>query len=230
MESLADIRQSEYSLASLPPFMPVSMALLDILSREDAVIEQVAALLQLDSEFVGEVLDLANSRAFGFQSQITSLAHAVVLLGTRRLQALILTASLRRSGKVTGAPDFWRHSVASAFAAAEMASGWSVNPDTAYTAALLHDMGTWQALAGCAAEDVPDGLRRCREEADVDLIHAACRISEALGFSEAAGVREEEVAEVGVFPAMRLNEEQRVLLDPTSVAEAVREKMRFIGN
>lgn len=229
MESLADIRQSECTLASLPPFMPVSKALLDILSREDAVIEQVAALLQLDSEFVGEVLDLANSRAFGFQSQIKSLAHAVVLLGTRRLQALILTAGLRRSGQATGAQDFWRHSVASAFAAAEMASGRGMNPDTAYTAALLHDVGTWQALAGCAAEDVPDGVRRCREEADVDLIHAACRISEALGFS-AAGVREEEVAEVGVFPAMRLNEEQRVLPDPASVAQAVRERMRFINN
>lgn len=202
MESLAGILQSECELASLPPFMPVSAALLDLLSREDAVIAEVADLLQLDSELVGELLDSAGSSAFGFQSRIGSLAQAVVLLGRRRLQSLIRSTGLRRSGHDQTVRGFWRHSVAAAFAAVEMAA---------------------------EEERTLDDMRRCREEADVDLVHAVCRISEALGFA-VSGAGEEEFAGAGILPMMRPKEERRAPPDAGLVAEAAREKIRFICN
>lgn len=228
MESLADVKETQCTIASLPPFMPVSMALLDILSREDAVVEQVAALLRLEPEFVAEVLELANSPAFGFQSQIRTLAHAVVLLGTKRLQALILTVSLRHGSASGHTRDFWRHSVASAFAAAELAPGYGVHPDRAFTAALLHDMGTWQALSGCAAPEIPAGLRHFQDESTVDLVRFACRISDALGFS-AAGQATENFSDADILNAMPLPHPEPAA-DPKTVARVVREKMRYINN
>ncbi len=214
-----EVRDEQRAVANLPPFIPASMRLLEVLSREDAVVEQVAELMRLDPEFVGEILRLANSPVFGFETQIRSLAQAIVLLGTRRLKALIATITLKKTLAGDGALDgFWRHSVASAFVAAELANGSGVHPDHAYTAALLHDLRTWAALSGCAATDwhVPNGCK--------DLVGLACRVSDALGFGvEAAQPHEAE------DPA-DLPEPVRSRIDGRVLAALVREKVKVISN
>jgi len=208
------------AVASLPPFNPVSLRLLDVLSKEDAVVEQVAELLRLDSAFVAEILRLANSPVFGFQNQIRTLAHVVVLLGTKRLKALIATISLKRSSGASEALEgFWRHSVASAFVAAELAEPYGVHPDSAYTAALLHDIRMWGWLSGCVAPEwhEPAG---CSE-----VVHWACHISDALGFQ----VTPAPPPGGGGF-LEQLPEPVRSHVDPKLLTRVVQEKLIAINN
>lgn len=214
------------ALPGLPPFAPVSVRLLEILSREDAVIEQVAGLLRLDASFVGEVLRLANSPAFGFERQIRSLAQAVARLGTNRLQALIATVGLRQSSRQHASMrGYWRHSVASGFLAAEMARAWSLHPDQAYTAALLHDPATFYSLAGVpapSAETVP-------VEPMHEVVSAACRVSEALGFPvmpQSAPRRELDA----VLRSLPQPAREPLGIDPARLAQALEEKIAIINN
>lgn len=210
----------------LPPFAPVSVRLLEILSREDAVIEQIAELLRLDPAFVGEVLRLANSPAFGFERQIRTLAQAVAQLGTKRLRALIATVGLRQSSQShISMRGYWRHSVAAGFLAAEMAPAWSVNPDQAYTAALLHDPATLYSLAGVPAPLAEaDPLESLHE-----VVAAACRMSEALGFPvmpESAPQHEFDA----VLRSLPEPAREPLRVNPARLAQALEEKIAMINN
>lgn len=166
-----------------PTFTPVASRLLDILAREDAVVEQVAGLLRLEPEFVAEVLRLANTPVFGFERQIRNLAHVVTILGTRRLRALIATVALRQSGGERGSLyGYWRHSVAAGFLAAEMAPGWGLDPDQAYTAAVMHDHGTWDSRSGLPDAPWSPACDPTDGQAPVGMVGLACGLSEVLGF------------------------------------------------
>lgn len=168
------------SLPGLPPFAPVSASLLDLLSREDAVVAQVAELLRLDREFVAEVLRLSGTRLFGFERQIRTLAHAVTRLGPRRLKALAVTVRHQAHGPLRG---YWRHNVASGFLAAHFAAargeGPAFRPWAALEPAIPADGSTVHSLtdmveAACSAEALrqlpqsvwsePERLARALEE------------------------------------------------------------------
>jgi putative nucleotidyltransferase with HDIG domain len=91
---------------------------------------------------------VANSAFYGFRGKVATIQHASTLLGTRRLGELITAMS---AGDVLGqaikgyglkAGDMWRHSIAVAFTAAEIAAAIGAEAeDSAYMAGLLHDMG-----------------------------------------------------------------------------------------
>lgn len=212
----------ESATANLPPFNPVSMRLLDVLSKEDAVAEEVAGLLRLDAGFVGDILRRANTPVFGFQDQIRGLAHAIVLLGTRRLKALIATAALARGSRISETlAEFWRHSAASAFVAAELAECYGVSAEEVYTHAMLHDMRAWSTLAGCCVPgwQMPEGYAQ--------VIKWACHLSDALGFHFAPQPAENGTAEE--IPD-ELHKIVRSRVDPRLLTQAIQEKLTEIRN
>ncbi|MBI1785961.1 MAG: HDOD domain-containing protein [Acidobacteria bacterium] len=145
-----------WALKILPPFPQVAVRLLDILSQEDAVIKQVVELVRMDPAFGAEILRLANSAAYGFRSQIDSLGHAIVLLGTERVKALTMTVAVgtyaKKAFKIDALKRCWHHSLAAAFLTEEMAAACTINRDRAYTAGLLHDIGRLALLVGYPVE------------------------------------------------------------------------------
>jgi len=145
-----------WALKILPPFPQVAIRLLNVLSQDDAVIKQVVELVRLDAAFGAEILRLANSAAYGFRSQIDSLSHAVVLLGTERVKALTMTVAVgsygRKAFKHEVLKRCWHHSLATAFLTEELASACSINRDKAYTAGLLRDIGCLALLVGYPVE------------------------------------------------------------------------------
>jgi HD-like signal output (HDOD) protein len=202
------IEQEQPPIAALP-FAPASKALVDLLSQDDAVVDQVAALLRLDGDSVAEVLRLANSPAFGFERQIRHLAHAIVMLGTRRVKALIATVGLKQaSHSRQSLQGCWRHSVASAFLASEIAPGWALPPDEAYTAGLLHTLSSSDPAIG-------------------EVVSLACRLSSALGFPAC-----EDIAAVSDLEPLllRVPESAEARSDPARMARLLEEKIAYINN
>jgi hypothetical protein len=209
---------TQNALTSMPPFAPASMRLVELLSQDDAVVEQVAALLRLDADVIAEILRLANSPTFGFERQIRDLAHAIVMLGTRRVKALIATVELKQSSHGGGGMQgYWRHSVAAGLLASELASSRAVSPDDAYTAGLLHELVTRESVAGLPSP--PPGLG--------EVVGLACRLSNALGFSmaghEAGGATLESLL-------LQLPKTAAVRIDPSRTARALEEKIAYINN
>jgi putative nucleotidyltransferase with HDIG domain len=145
-----------WALEGLPPFPPVAMRVLQVLSQEDAVLRQLAELIRMDPAFSAEILRLANSAAFGFSARIDNLGRAIVLLGTERVRALTMTVALGiytkhcRNNKVMQAS--WSHTLATAFLSEMLAQACALNRDRAYTAGLMHDIGRLGLLVAYPAE------------------------------------------------------------------------------
>src|SRR5260221_14512748 len=84
-----------WALKNLPPFRPVAVKLLRRTSLEDIPLSSIQTVLRTDVGFSAEVLRLANSALIGSRSQVSSVTHAVGLLGLERLKALSLTIAMR---------------------------------------------------------------------------------------------------------------------------------------
>ena len=133
------------ALKNLPAFPPAAGKAINLLADETVGFREVADTLGTDAALSAEVLRLANSPLFGPRNGVKNVAHAVAVVGSRRLTGLLLTLSmskfLKRAGKTDTMRRSWRHNLASAVAAREFAKSFSRDTDEAYNAALFHDVG-----------------------------------------------------------------------------------------
>jgi putative nucleotidyltransferase with HDIG domain len=140
------------SLGSLPMFRPVAAKVLRALGEEDPDLMEVTRLIQADPAFSAELLQLANSPLFGFACRISSIQHAVMILGLERTKSMTLSIAMRsllRKGiQGTSVKNCWGHSVACAQVAHEMAPRFGLPREKAYTAGLVHDIGRLGLLSG----------------------------------------------------------------------------------
>jgi putative nucleotidyltransferase with HDIG domain len=139
-----DVIKSVLALPSLPA---VVSDLLAIMEQDDFDMHVLASKITLDQALTAKTLRLANSSFYGLQSKVTTIAQAGSVLGFHSIRTLVTACSVIASFSAhgSGAFDFkafWRHSIASAVCARVIAPHLQVNPDSAFIAGLLHDLGT----------------------------------------------------------------------------------------
>ena len=129
----------------LPPIPSVAVNLLGLLAREEVGLADVSDLISADVTIAAEVLRAANTAYYGIRGEVTNVRHAATLLGLARIRALAVTIGLRRYlGQSLGLPAVqrsWRHNIACAATAEQLAVRLGGNAADAYTAGLLHDLG-----------------------------------------------------------------------------------------
>lgn len=129
----------------LPPIPAVAVNLLGLLAQEEVSLADVAGTISADATIAAEVLRAANTAYYGIRGEVTNIRHATTLLGVARIRALAATIGLRRYlGQALRLPAVqrcWRHNIATASTAEQIALRLGGNPADAYTAGLLHDIG-----------------------------------------------------------------------------------------
>lgn len=144
------------ALDQLPPFPPIALRMLDVLTREDAETQELVQLASADPVLATEILHAANSALFGLPRRVKTLQHAIVLVGRNYLRPLLFTAALRAYLKAPGRSrvfqDWWRHSLASALLADGLAAACQKSRGEAYTAGLLHDIGRLGLMMAVGAD------------------------------------------------------------------------------
>ncbi|HUU35659.1 MAG TPA: HDOD domain-containing protein [Vicinamibacterales bacterium] len=129
----------------LPPIPVVAVNLLGLLAKDQVALNEVAATISIDATIAAEVLRAANTANYGVRGEVTSVHHATTLLGIGRIRALAATHGLRRYlGQALRLPAVvrcWRHNLACAAAAEQIALRLGGNAADAYVAGLLHDIG-----------------------------------------------------------------------------------------
>ncbi|MGD9903090.1 MAG: HDOD domain-containing protein [Vicinamibacterales bacterium] len=129
----------------LPPMPAVATTLLSLLAKEHVGLAEVSAAIAVDPTVTAEVLRAANSAYYGIRGEVTNLQHAATLLGLERIRALAVTIGVRRYlGTTLAAPAVrrcWRHNLACALTADQLARRCGGHRGDAYTAGLLHDLG-----------------------------------------------------------------------------------------
>lgn len=136
------------SLGDLTPCSPVLNKLLATLSYEDVSFAQLAEIIEKDTVLAGNVLRLVNSALYGRRGTISSVRHAISLIGLVKLRNTAMTLSLAGMWNRAAAPEGWSpvrfnlHATAVAIVADLVAQRIPVvYPEGAFTAGLLHDIG-----------------------------------------------------------------------------------------
>ena len=166
MSSLEAIRLKIEALEELPAVPAIVLPLAAMLQQptEQVDLGKVVELVSYDTTIAAQCLRMANSPLFGRQNTET-VRSAVLALGLKRVGAILMGCCLNRivppNQWVLDPVTFWRHSLGCALVSNKMAKliGYP-DPEKAYLAGLLHDLGILVNTIAC-----PEEYRRCLQTA-----------------------------------------------------------------
>jgi eukaryotic-like serine/threonine-protein kinase len=129
----------------LPSLPAVALQIVQHASQPGCEMDELVELLRLDSGMCARVLKTVNSGLFGMSRPVSSLKHAVMLLGIKPLRSLVLSVALPAMQTSSTDPLFlkyWRESVSGAVIARQLAVHLRrPEPEDELVAGLLRDLG-----------------------------------------------------------------------------------------
>jgi HD-like signal output (HDOD) protein len=148
----SEIEERFKHLTNLPTLPDVASRCLRLINAPTTSSNDIAAVIGQDLSLSSKVLRLANSAFYGMPGTIGSINQAVVLLGLKVITTIILSATVfdmfpesKRSRRLFDRKAFWLHSLGCALIAKRLASrsgpGGTIDPEEAFCAGLLHDIG-----------------------------------------------------------------------------------------
>jgi putative nucleotidyltransferase with HDIG domain len=142
------IRERVQNIETMPAIPAVFVPLLKLLSNatEDVKVDEVVRLVSYDNTIAAQCLRVAGSPLFGLAQSPKSIKGAVLTLGLRRVETILLTCCLGQAFPAKKwALDpavFWRHSLACAMVCRKFSEKLeATDGEKAYMAGLLHDIG-----------------------------------------------------------------------------------------
>lgn len=136
--------RGEESLLSLPQSLSEVLTLVGI---GDYSMDDLANVIMQDPGLTSKVLKMANSSFYSHRSQISSVHQATVILGGHQVKCLALSASVFRASLLEtkyhiDVKSLFSHFISNALGSKMLAEEiGSKNPEEAFTAGLLHDIG-----------------------------------------------------------------------------------------
>ncbi|MBN1113835.1 MAG: HDOD domain-containing protein [Oligoflexia bacterium] len=135
-------------MGDLPTLPSIVQELRKKLVDPKASASDISNIVTNDVAISAKILRLVNSAFYGLERKVESIQHAVAYLGFRNIYNLVLNLTVFKvfSGKLgeTGFKwnNFWLHCLATAEASRIIANEVRYkDPDAAFTAGLLHDLG-----------------------------------------------------------------------------------------
>jgi HD-like signal output (HDOD) protein len=114
-----DIPDKIMEKVSVFPSMPqAGIKLRALLVKEDVTAEEIEEILRRDPGLATNVLRLANSAYFGIPNKVSTLRHAVMLLGVQRFSKIAVSACMSKNMDVAvegyglSPGELWLHSIA----------------------------------------------------------------------------------------------------------------------
>lgn len=136
-------------VSQIPSLPSLVSRLISVLNSKRSNADDVCRLLEMDVGLSGKVLRLANSSYYNPSGEVSSVHRAVIKLGFNAISSIVVSASVYSLFKNPQSPvnmnrvAFWRHSVEVALNARVLATAAShhLDPETAFTQGMLHDIG-----------------------------------------------------------------------------------------
>jgi putative nucleotidyltransferase with HDIG domain len=143
------LEQIAKTAGDLPAFPAVAMQALQLSEDPKTSARQLQFIIAKDQALTSRILKIVNSAMYSFQREVSTLSHAIAILGFDTVRSIIVAATVRQvfpTGNKRG-PGLtnqllWQHSWGAAVAARAIAvSVCHRNADEAFTGGLLHDIG-----------------------------------------------------------------------------------------
>jgi len=132
----------------LPNSFTVGVKIAKMLDDPDVKVNDLANLISTDHGLTSQLLKLCNSAQYGFSKKISTINDAIPKLGFKTLKSIIFllisesTLHQEVKGYNLEKNDLWENSISCAVYSRHLARIKKyADPDTAFTAGLLRDMG-----------------------------------------------------------------------------------------
>jgi putative nucleotidyltransferase with HDIG domain len=175
-DGLQRFRAEVLGRKNLPTIPAMLGQILRLVEREDTSAKELVTLIEHDQALTGKMLRLANSAFFGQARRVATIPRAVMLLGFSTVRNLALGVkvwdTLAGGLNPRRLEELWGHAVMVAIGSkaltAKLCAG---DPDEAFTAGLLHDVGRvviagrfgdayWKTLAEAPATQSADTVEQ----------------------------------------------------------------------
>jgi len=149
----------------LPSLSPLAIQLVEFAADDQSSASDLASIIEKDPSLTTRLLKLVGSAFFTRVQRITSVTHAVTLLGFKRVRIMALSLSLRDTfpmGKIKGMDydHFWKTSLYRALIAqnlAQSAQPEGLNAEEGFIAGLILEIGMLMLYA-VSSDDIRQGF------------------------------------------------------------------------
>ena len=147
-DNIKELREVTQKITNLPTLPTVLTEIGRLMQDPHTTADEVGEAISGDQSLSSKVLKLVNSAFYGFPGRISTVTHAIVILGFATVKNMILTASVLNYFATKGdkgafdVEKFWQHSVSVGAAAKSIAQYKGIKEEEEYfIAGLLHDIG-----------------------------------------------------------------------------------------
>lgn len=129
-----------------PPLPAVVNKILQVSSDPERGLDELTHIVEAEVGLSASIIKLANSPFFGLSHEVSSIPHALAVLGMDELRNMVLAkvlfnsfSSFRKKGEIIN--FLWKHSFCSALAAQIIGKRMGRNESGLFVAGLIHDIG-----------------------------------------------------------------------------------------
>lgn len=132
---------------NLPSLPSIAMQILELAGKPNVDIAEIARLISKDPALSTKILRTVNSSFYGRSQHVSTVSHALVILGLQSVKTLVLGFSLvttlsKDKQRGFNHLNYWRRSIYAATAARTIAAKMNVvQQEEAFLGALLQDIG-----------------------------------------------------------------------------------------
>lgn len=135
------IQKRVQDLSSLPTLSGVVRFVSSLADQDRTTAQDLGKVIAKDQVLSAKILRLVNSPFYGFPGRISSVSHAIVLLGFNVVKGLALSTSVFEA-LARESEGLWQHSLGVAVLSRRMAKALNLpEPEEIMIAGLLHDLG-----------------------------------------------------------------------------------------
>ena len=165
----ARVRARIEQSGNLPTLPGVVAKIVELVDDEHTTARQLGAEIARDQVVSAKVLKLVNSGFYGFSQTISTIPHAVAMLGFDTVKSLVLSSGVLEMMD-TALPGLWDHSLACARTCTLIAAEANLEePEEVSVIGLLHDLGK---VVLC--QTLTDDFARIRQRVErADMLFAA---------------------------------------------------------
>ncbi len=134
-------------IKQIPTLPIISQKIMSIVGNENASFKELVQIISKDQALAVKILKVANSAFYGLLGRVSSLEHALVILGTDDVKYIVLGFSVQNffSHGESDAFDrtrFWKHAIVCSQVAELLGRHFKTRDDgSLFLAGLIHDMG-----------------------------------------------------------------------------------------
>lgn len=148
MSDVTNSKAKDRAIQALPPLPAVALRVLQVAQNPRSSASDLAMVISSDPGLSARILRIVNSVAYRRSREVTSVQEGLVVLGFIQARNIAISSAIT-SAYAPGAVDarfriqaFWRHAIAVAFKASELASTMRrIDGPSAFTTGIVHDMG-----------------------------------------------------------------------------------------